>query len=245
VIKFMRGSVENARTLVGELEQAQAWSRLFGRCLELVRELDRCGRSADPRERRIYPVLAKAVHEESRFMAAQYQQLVSLLHRRRMHKLSTGFVAHFLGAVPRGTLPASYEGAVAGLLGPALARRRERLRAIEAAIDRVQTTIDNLCRLGSVAERVRAAQATHERSRRSAMERVVSTAAAPAPVELEQLLARLETEPDPTEAFWRRLQRVLRELLDELDQEEIPAVAAKSVEELCDRYERLLDPLLA
>jgi hypothetical protein len=131
------------------------WSRLFERTLALVRELDACGSSTDEADRRVYPILAKVIHEECRFMGHQYRLLVSLLHRRRQHKLNDGFLDRFVREVPLGALPVAYHDGVIAMLAPVQARRRQQLEAIDGAIDRLLTTLDNLCQLDLPVRRVR------------------------------------------------------------------------------------------
>jgi hypothetical protein len=245
MIKFMRSSVENARTLEGALDHAEVWSRVFGHTLSLVRELDALGASGSELDRQIYPLLVKIVYEECRFAARQYEQLVTLASRRRVHKLTDDFLVHFLDDVPRGSLPSERQEALRDLLRPVLEQRRRRLHAIERALDQVRTTIDNLCRLGSPVARLRARSRSDAARRRSeAMGRLTALADGPLGQELQLLLAEMGASEDPATDYWARLQKLLRDLLKEMDQE-IPSVEAVTLEELQARHDALLDPLTA
>lgn len=243
VISFMRRSAENARTLVAELEQARAWSRLFASSLELVRELDACGASESPEDRRIYPFLVKIVYQHCRFMADQYEQLVTLMHRRRVSKLSDGYLQRFLDELPREALPREEQEALRGALTPVFERRRRKLQALEQSIARVHATIDNLCSLGSFAERAR----MHYRQpriqhRMEALGRLSRLAEGRLQDELRALLNAIEADADPSASYSRRLRRLLRDVAESAEQD-FPVVETQSVEKLREYYDALLDPL--
>lgn len=243
VIKFMRDSVENARTIVAELEQARAWSSLFARTLALTRELDACGSSQAEADRRMYPLLAKVVYDDCRFMGSLYEQLVVLLHRRRIRKLSDDFLVHFLDELPRNVLPTERHGELRALLRPVLQHRNAQLDRIQASIDGIHTTVENLASLGSLADRLRARRDDPPVERRL-QAALAGLGPGPLQLEVQSLLGEVASDPDPGAAYWLRLQRLLRHLLSELDQD-VPVVPALSVEDLDARYESLLDPLTA
>jgi hypothetical protein len=244
VIKFMRTSVENARTMKSALEQAQAWSRLFGRSLALIRELDVLGNSDSDQDRRIYPLLVKIVYEDCRFMAGQYEQLITLCHRRRVHKLSDDFLGHFVGDVARGPLPPDQQEALGAMLRPVVELRRRKLQAIERAIDHVLANVDNVCRLDSLVRWLRARCDDGSARRRLDAVGRLTALTGPLSQEIQALLDQMASEADPAATYWRRLQKLLRDLLKEIDQD-IPTVEIVTVEELRARHEALLDPLTA
>src|SRR5262249_28507501 len=84
-LAFMRRSVENAGEMQRALDNARIWERLFARTLGMLRELEACAASEE--QRVLYPAFAKLVYEDSRFLADKFEQLLALLHRRRVHRL--------------------------------------------------------------------------------------------------------------------------------------------------------------
>jgi hypothetical protein len=246
VLGFMRRSVSHARAIESQLEQASAWSRLFERLLEIARELDACGRSDSASNLLIYPLFAKLVYRDCIFMAEKYEQLMTLLHRRRIHLLTDHFIRHFVEGVPRETLPAAEVQKLEAMLRPVVEHRREALKALEESLAALRSTVENICKLGSVAELV------HGHERRSPLElqrELVERLVESAPEELRGaargLVSSLRSDVDPRAMYWKRLQRLLRDLLNEVDAVRPAPVETLSPEELRARYDALLEPLTA
>jgi hypothetical protein len=246
VLGFMRSSVNHARALESQLDQVGAYSRLFERLLEISRELDACGRSGSESDLLSYPLFAKLVYQDCIFMAEKYEQLATLLHRRRVHLLTDHFIRHFVAGVPREILSPAEIHKLDAMLRPVVEHRREALRVLEDSIRALRATIEQLCGLGSLGELVRSRcgrsllQRQHE-----LVERLVESAPAALRGEARGLVSGLRSEADPTALYWKRLQYLLRDLLEGIDEPRPAAMEAQGPEELRARYDALLEPLTA
>jgi hypothetical protein len=247
VVAFMRRSVENARTLEHELARAQLWERLFSRTMSLIAELEACAASDDPDDRAIYPLFVKLVYEECQFAASLHAKLGALYVRRRVHRLTDQFLARYLDELPRGMLGESDHDALVRTLRPVLARRARGLRTLEASIDALRTTLDNLVDLGSP----RALLEETAGERRAFAEKVARVLGEIPPGALRGALRRdidaLASEargpsraaPSVTES----LKRLARDLLSGLEIE--AEAASQSVEELRALHLATVAPLTA
>lgn len=241
VIAFMRASVENARALESELTRARVWARLFGRTIDLLRQLDACGMSRSESDVRIYPLFVKLVYDECRTMAHEYEQLVSLLQERRVHKLVDGFLHHFVERVPREILTGEERNRLQAMLAPVVKHRRQRLQALERSLTAVNETIDNLCRLGSFEDLIERESSAAGRRRRLSG-RLLEKVAAPDRDEVRKILSELEPETDSQVAYWARLQRLVRDLMGDITTE-TRTVEAQTTEQLRAKRLAAVDPL--
>ncbi len=254
LVDFSRSSVENARALSRALEQARLWERLFARTSGLLRELEACGGSPDPADRLLYPLFAKLVYEECQLIAARFEQLESLQHRRRVHALTTAFTERFVRDVPGASLAPEEARELGAMLEPVMQRRRERARQLDEAISGLRATLENICELGSPkpllmeqsghrrAEQQRAALARLEAS---LAERLDARDAAPAARraiarELSALRQSLEEAP----GFWPLFKQLVEGLLLEVEPELLNA-PPQSTEELTALHRRIIEPLRA
>jgi hypothetical protein len=252
VVAYMRRSVENARTMEAELVRAELWERLFARTLALIGEVEACGRSPDPGERAIYPLFVKLVYEECQFAAERFAQLAALAIRRRVHRLTDRYIERYLDEVPRTMLERDEHEALARTLRPVLARRQKSLRAIDASIAALTTTLENLVELGSPRALLTATAQQRRGARgRALAERLYELCAqiphralSPALAKgLATAVAEVEKSAGPAPSLSELLLRLARDLLAGLEVD--VAVESQSVEELRARHHATVAPLTA
>lgn len=246
LVEFSRASVENARALARALEQARLWERLFARTTRLLAELEACGGSNDAAERLLYPLFAKLVYEECQLVAARFEQLESLHHKRRVHALTTAFTQRFVKEVPRPHLDAAEARELDGMLAPVLERRRERARLLDAAIRGLRGTLSNLCELGSpkplIEEHSHRRQLRAQRAALSALEQGIAALPRGDRGALRPALSRLHATLDAEPRFWPLFQQLVEGLLLEVEPE-VMHLPAQSVAELEALHRRIVAPL--
>ncbi|MCB1682975.1 MAG: hypothetical protein R3E82_20345 [Pseudomonadales bacterium] len=133
VIAFMRRSVDNARALARNLEDAELWSALWQRTSAMLDEL------AEAVESDSYPTLARAVFEDCIETSREYRRLGELTYERRLHHLITVFLDRFLREVPLARLKPAERRDLEAVLTPLLLERRnveEQQAGIEAELRR-------------------------------------------------------------------------------------------------------------
>jgi hypothetical protein len=251
MLTFTRRSVDNARAMKRALDDARLWERLYARTTTMLRELEAC--AADPAQAPVYPAFAKLVYEECQLIADRFGQLVLLLHRRRVHRLTDMFLARYVDEQPRTMLQKSEAAELSVMLAPVLERRGARLRALEESIAGLRTTLENVCALGSplpmLLERstVRQAGRRHDAIARieAATARGAKGSRLPPRVarELDVALAALKAS-DAAPTLAAQVKRMARDLLRELEIE-IPIVPPQSRAELRALHEAIIDPLMA
>lgn len=241
VVDFLRASPQHAQDLEALLDQARAWDALLTRLQRLWDELEECAGSEDAQERSRLPLLAKLVLEDLRFAARQYEALSVLLHRQRVRRIADGLIERFFRQVPADLLSAEEALEVAERLRPGLERRREEARHAGLSLERIQRNIEEFCRLGGVAERVRErAGESSLAAKRELVARLAEHAPEPLREEAVAFVAELEQEDAPGVVFRRRLERVVRGLrLDEGTAGVLPD--AFGPDALATRYDALLD----
>jgi hypothetical protein len=248
VIAFMRRSVDNARAMERALEDARLWERLFARTRTMLAELEAC--AADPEQRLLYPAFAKLVYEDSRFVAARFEQLMALIHRRRVHRLTTAYLARYVGDLPRAMVKRRELAELEAMLDPVTRRRAERLRALDESIDALRTTLENFCSLGSplpmLAARSPLRRAQRRRASIAKLDAAIADAALPrrAAADISAAMAALKAADADLPTIWSQMKQMTRDLLHELEAE-IAFVPAQSLEELRAMHEQFVAPLMA
>jgi len=252
LVDFARGSVEGARALGRALEQARLWQRLFARTSRLLAELEECGRSQDPADRLLYPLFAKLVYEECHLIAARFEELESLHHKRRVHALTTAFTERYVRDVPRTRLGPEAVRELDAMLEPVMQRRRARSHALDAAAASLRATLENICELGSPKPLLEE-HAAHGRMREQrealarleqGLEPLLSAGDAPPAVRRRagRALAALRASLDETPRFWPLFKQLVEGLLLEVEPEVLEA-RPQSVEQIEALYRRILEPL--
>jgi hypothetical protein len=244
VLRFMRSSLGSARSLEGRLDEARIWSHLFSRMIESAQDLDACGRSASDEELRTYPLCARLLFEDCVQMGVRFEQYARLRHRQRVHRLIDRFLRHFLNELPRRVLDGPDREKLDVMLKPVFEHRRQVLRSLEESIRNLEATLENLADLGSPRQDVEArGRRTSIRQRRRLLERLAESAPEDLRSEAQGLVAEIESEADLATTYWTRLQRLLRDLLEDVAEAPPPMVEAQSGEELRARRRALLEPL--
>lgn len=253
LVDFARGSVENAQALAHALEQARLWERLFARTARLLSELEACGGSHEPADRLLYPSFVKLVYEECQLVAARFEELGSLHHKRRVHALTTAFTRRFVREVPRPHLTPEALLELDTMLEPVMQRRRERARLLAASIAGLQATLENVCELGSP-KPLLVEQSGHRRSveRRAALARLETGIAEAfsgqraAPSAARRAIAReltaLRASLDEAPRFWPLFKQLVEGFLLEVEPELLQS-PPQSVEELTALHRRIVEPL--
>ncbi len=98
VIDFMRGSIENAKTIRIELEKARLWRHIFERTLVLLDGLERRrdDRGDDDRGDDDATALIGLVLDDSHRSARIFERYVMAMHRRRTMRLTVLFLDRYL-----------------------------------------------------------------------------------------------------------------------------------------------------
>jgi hypothetical protein len=202
----------------------------------------------------LYPLFAKLVYEECQLVAARFEELESLHHRRRVHSLTTAFTRRFVQEVPRPHLAPEAMRELDAMLEPVLARRRDRARVLDEAIAGLHATLENVCDLGSpqplLAEhsgqqRVRAQQAAIARLETHVADALSARSGGPSRAtraaiarELGDLRASLDEAP----RFWPLFKQLVEGLLLEVEPD-LLGTLPQSVEELTALHRRIIEPL--
>jgi hypothetical protein len=244
VLGFVRSSVGAARSLENRLDEARIWNRLFASLLESARDLDTCGRSSSEDELLAYPVCARLLYEHCVQMATCFEQYTSLRHRQRVHRLTDRFLRYFVNELPRRVLDGPDRETLDVMLKPVLEHRRQSLRSLGESIRNLELTLENLASLGPKREDVmRRDDGESTRRRRELLERLAENAPEDLRAEALGLVAELESESDLANTYWTRLQRLLRDLLEDVAEAPSPMIEAQSIDDLRARRRALLEPL--
>ena len=176
---------------------------------------------------------------------------MTLVHRRRVHRLTSRYVARYVEELPRTLLKKGQTRELAAMMGPVVVKREERLRVLDESIDALRRTLENLTSLGSPLPMLAARSSLRQTQRRRASIARVEAALAnerrlspKASSEIASAIAALKAEGGAIPTIWSQMKRTARDLLHELEAE-IPSVPAQSLEELRALHERFVEPLMA
>lgn len=152
VVRFMRRSMDNARSIRVELDRAELWEKLFGRTTDLLRALERCAASEDPAVLSTYPLLAKFVFDECRFIADRYGELGSMLHDRRVLRLTEEYLRRFLVEIPgelveRGAMKPDAAAGVVEVAEPLLRDLRAEGDRLHDEATTMRSSVEGICDL--------------------------------------------------------------------------------------------------
>jgi len=236
VIAFMRRSVDNAQTVVADVERAKLWEHVFARTMRLIEELTRAAASDREAEQVTYPTFARLVLEECLFLADRYERLAELRHDQRVHQLTDAFVRRFFDQLPRRALDASEHARTQASLAPVRARRRRMAAEREAAITALVRAFEQIG-TSEIAGRELLEGSAPRRAveHRAAIERLNQSAPPELAIAIEELR---RTAPEaPTLAAG--LARLLDDLVEMLEPRPVPA--GDAAEELDDLRRRVVD----
>lgn len=243
VIRFMRKSVANAEEIRRSKDQREIWSRLAERNQRATSLLRRVAESGQGADRDLYPLLCHLTFTESHRMAQHFKRYVDLYHERRIHRLNTLFVSHFLDELPRTHFAARDKKTLTRVMKPLLAERRKQLDRIDAAIAQTRETLLGTCarelpseylvRNADLAQPATSIEPTLREMVREIDAGMHGNRAAPLGERLHMLLDQVADGDGTGERdFWHLMRRVTRHILAQLDPpaESPPAANADELE---------------